>query len=229
VLTIAGPRSRELLERVTREDVSRERFPFFTARRLEVGAARILALRVSYVGELGFELHHPLELQRSLYDLLWEAGSDLGLVDFGYRALESLRLEKAYRLWGADMSADHTPLEAGLERFVSLDKGDFVGREALLRQLDNGGPRIHLCCLTVETVDADPHAYEPVLLDGRPISYVMTGGYGHTMGRAIALAYLPTEYAAAGTELEVEILGERRPARVVSTPLYDPQNLRLDR
>ena len=123
VLTLAGPRSRELLQRLTRDDVSREAFPFFRARHLEVAGMRVLALRVSYVGELGYELHHPLELQRVLYDRLWEAGADLGLVDFGYRALESLRLEKAYRLWGADMSADYTPLEAGLERFVGVRQG----------------------------------------------------------------------------------------------------------
>src|SRR5581483_12204704 len=117
VLTLAGPRSRELLQRLSSDELSREAFPFFRARHTDVAGMDVMALRVSYVGELGFELHHPLELQRDLYDRLWRAGSDLGLVDFGYRALESLRLEKGYRLWGADMSADYTPLETGLERF----------------------------------------------------------------------------------------------------------------
>jgi len=227
VLTLAGPRSRELLQRVTSEDVSREALPFFRARHLEVGDARILCLRLSYVGELGFELHHPLEVQRDLYDLLWEAGSDLGLVDFGYRALESMRLEKAYRLWGADMSADYTPLEAGLERFVALDKGEFIGREAVVRRLEDGGPSVHLSCLVIDTADADPHAYEPIYADRALVSYVMAGGYGHVVGKSIALAYLPTELAEVGTELGVEILGERRPARVVRAPLYDPGNERL--
>ncbi len=134
-----------------------------------------------------------IEHQAALYELLCDAGADLGLVDFGYRALDSLRLEKAYRLWGADMSADYTPLEAGLERFVKLDKGDFVGREALLRQLDAGGPSIHLSCLTIDTGEADAHAYEPVYADGRLVTYVMAGGYGHAVGKSIALAYLPTE------------------------------------
>src|SRR5439155_10068900 len=146
---------------------------------------RILCLRVSYVGELGFELHHPLELQRTLSDRLSEAGADLGLVDFGYRALDSLRLEKAYRLWGADMSADYPPLEAGLERFVAFDKGDFVSRDALLAR----EPRIRLSTLVVDADGADAHGYEPVHVGGELVAYVMAGGYGHTVSESIALAY----------------------------------------
>ena len=227
VLTLAGPRSRELLQRLSSDDLSREAFPFFRARHVELAGARVLCLRVSYVGELGFELHHPLELQGTLYDRLWEEGAELGLVDFGYRALDSMRLEKAYRLWGADMSADYTPLEAGLERFVAIDKGDFIGREAVVRQREDGGPRKRLSCLVVDADDADPHAYEPIYAHGALVSYVMAGGYGHTVGQSIALAYLPTEHAGDGTELEVEILGDRRPARIASEPLYDPAGERL--
>jgi dimethylglycine dehydrogenase len=226
VLTLAGPRSRELLQGLTEADLSREAFPFFRARHLPVSGIPTLMLRVSYVGELGFELHHPIEQQLALYDLLLEAGEPLGLVDFGYRALESLRLEKAYRLWGADMSADYTPLEAGLGRFVRFDKGDFIGREALLRQQEEG-VRQRLACLTVEADGADPHGYEPIRADGRPIAYVASGGYGHVLERSIAFAYLPVEQAEPGTELEVEILGERRAATVVPQPLYDPRNERL--
>ena len=155
-LTIAGPHSRELLQRVTDADVSREAFPFFRALRLHVGMAPAMALRVSYVGELGFELHHPVEYQRHIYDHLLQAGADLGIVDFGYRALDSMRLEKAYRLWGSDMSTDTSPLEAGMERFVRLDKGDFLGRDALLRQQEEGVRR-KLCCLAVADGEADAH------------------------------------------------------------------------
>lgn len=218
VLTLAGPRSRELLQRLSSDDLSREAFPFFRTRHLDVAGADVVALRVSYVGELGYELHHPLELQGDLYDRLWDAGADLGLVDFGYRALESLRLEKGYRLWGADMSADYTPLEAGLERFVAFDKGDFLGREALLAR----EPRIRLCTLVVDAADADAHGYEPVYAGAELVSYVMAGGYGHTVEKSIALAYLPLEHADEGSALEVEILGERRPARVAADALYDP-------
>jgi dimethylglycine dehydrogenase len=185
-----------------------------------------LVLRVSYVGELGFELHHRWEYQRALYELLLEAGEPLGLVDFGYRALDSMRLEKAYRLWGVDMSADYTPLEAGLDRFVRFDKGDFVGREALLRQRERGVERT-LACLTIETDDADAHGYEPVSRQGAPIGYVAAGGYGHIVERSIALAYVPVEHAVPATELTVDILGKPRAAVVVEQPLYDPDNVRL--
>jgi dimethylglycine dehydrogenase len=226
VLTLAGPRSRTLLEQLADGDVSKQAFPFFRARRLRVGSVRVLALRVSYVGELGFELHHPLESQRALYDALVEAGEPLGLVDFGYRALDSLRLEKAYRLWGVDISADYTPLEAGLARFVAFDKGEFVGRDALLRQRERGIERT-LACLTIEVDESDPHGYEPVRANDAPVGYVAAGGYGHTVERSIALAYLPVEHAQPGTRLSVDILGEPKPAVVVSQPLYDPENLRL--
>jgi dimethylglycine dehydrogenase len=227
VLTLAGPRSRELLQALTRDDVSREAFPFFRCRELEVGMAPARALRVSFVGELGFELHHPVEYQRHLYELVLEAGEPLGLVDFGYRALESLRLEKGYRLWGADLSADWTPLMAGLERFVAFDKGPFLGREALLAEREEG-PRFALACLLVEDAGADAHGHEPVYAGGdTPVAYVASGGYGHTLDASIALAYLPAELAAPGTGLEVGLLGERRPARVAEQPLYDPANERL--
>jgi dimethylglycine dehydrogenase len=226
VLTVAGPRSRELLQQLTDADLSREAFPFFHAKELELGMANVLALRLSYVGELGYELHHRLELQRALYEHLREAGESYGLADFGYRALDSMRLEKAYRLWGADMSTDYTPLEAGLERFVRFDKGDFIGRDALLRQRDEGVTQ-RLVCLAVDTPDADAHGYEPVVADGASIGYVASGGYGHVVEQSIALAYLPIEHAEPGTPLAVELLGECRPATVVREPLYDPANERL--
>jgi dimethylglycine dehydrogenase len=226
VLTLAGPRSREVLQTLTDLDCSRKAFRFFRCRNLHVGMAPIRALRLSYVGELGYELHHPIEYQRYLYDLVMEAGAPFQIVDWGYRALDSMRLEKAYRLWGVDMSADWTPLEAGMERFVAFDKGDFIGRDALLRQRERG-VEWALACLVVDAADADPHGYEPVLAGNESIGYVAAGGYGHTVEKTIALAYLPTAYVEPGTELEVKILGERRAARVVEAPLYDPKNERL--
>jgi dimethylglycine dehydrogenase len=138
-----------------------------------------------------------------------------------------MRFEKCYRLWGADLSADWSPLQAGLERFVAFDKGDFVGRDALVRERDEGVSH-SLSCLVVDADGADAHGYEPVYAGGgRPIAYVSSGGYGHTVGASIALAYLPVEHAAVGTELEVGILGERRAAVVSEQPLYDPANERL--
>lgn len=227
VLTLAGPRSRELLQALTRADVSREAFPFFRCRELEVGMAPVRALRVSYVGELGYELHHPVEYQRHLYEQLLAAGEPLGLVDFGYRALDSLRLEKCYRLWGADLSADWSPLMAGLDRFVDLEKGEFIGREALLAE-HRRGPSFVLSCLVVDGDGADAHGHEPIYAGpGSPVAYVASGGYGHTLGVSIALAYLRPEHAAIGARLEVELLGERRAAVVSEQPLYDPAGERL--
>jgi dimethylglycine dehydrogenase len=216
VLTIAGPRSRELLRRLTSSDLASEAFPFFTAQEILVGMAPARAMRLSYVGELGYELHVGVEYQRYLYDLILEAGTDLGLVDFGYRALESMRLEMAFRLWGMDMSPQFTALEAGMGRFVRLDKA-FIGRDALARQAE-GGVDVILSPLAIHTADADPHGFEPVYHGDRLISSLDAGGYGHTMGTALGLAYLPVEHGAPGTPVEVEILGERRPAVVVEAP-----------
>jgi dimethylglycine dehydrogenase len=227
VLTIAGPKSRDLLQSMSRDDFSNEAFRFFRARHVELGRTRVLALRVSYVGELGWELHHPIEDQRVLYDALFAAGEPLGLTDFGYRALESMRLEKAYRLWGADMSADWSPLQAGLERFVAFDKGDFIGRDALLREREAGSTH-RLACLVIDHNGRDAHGYEPIYAGGAtPIAYVAAAGYGHVVEQSIALAYLPVAHAAVGTELSVAVLGERRGATVVEQPLFDPQSQRL--
>ncbi|HEY5656805.1 MAG TPA: FAD-dependent oxidoreductase [Myxococcota bacterium] len=226
VLTLAGPKARDVLQALTDTDCGNKAFPFFSCRELRVGMAPVRALRISYVGELGYELHHPVEYQRHIYDLLMEAGRSYEIVDFGYRALDSMRLEKAYRLWGVDMSADYTPLEAGMDRFVAFDKGDFIGREALVAQRERGVERA-LACLVVEATDADPHGYEPIRAGGKIVGYVAAGGYGHTLEKTIALAYLPNAYLEPGTELEVQILGEQRAARVVEQPLFDPKNQRL--
>lgn len=226
VLTIAGPRSRELLQALTSEDLSNEAFPYMTARPVRLSSVPVLAMRLSYVGELGWELHHPVEHLQQLYDGLVGAGEGLGLVDFGYRGLDSMRMEKGYRLWGADISPDRTPLEAGLERFVRLDKGDFIGRRALLRQREEG-LRETLACLTIEVGDAIPHGSEPILADGRLVGYVAAAEHGHVVDTTIALGYLPIELASLGTKLSVEILGENRPATVVRAPVFDPRNARL--
>jgi dimethylglycine dehydrogenase len=225
-LTLAGPRSRDLLQALTRSDCSNEAFPFFRCRELMVGMGPVRALRVSYVGELGYELHHPIEYQRHLYDLLMEEGRQYEIVDFGYRALDAMRLEKAYRLWGVDMSADYTPIDAGLQRFVDFGKGDFIGRDALVAQREQGATQA-LACLVVETDDRDAHGFEPVRSGGEIIGYVAAGGYGPVVEKSIALAYLPTDFLAPGTELTVQLGGEEVKATVVEQPLYDPDNERL--
>jgi dimethylglycine dehydrogenase len=223
VLTLAGPRSRELLSAVANSDCSAQAFRFFSCRAMEVGMAPVRALRVSFVGELGYELHHPIEYQRNIYEQLLEAGLPLGMVDFGYRALDSMRLEKAYRMWGEDLSLDFTPLEAGMDRWVCLDKA-FIGSERLLEVASNGGPQRRLACLVVDGDGADAHGFEPVRDHDRLLGYVTSGGYGFRVERSIALGYLPREYCEPGTELTVEILGRRRAAVVAPAPLYDPAN-----
>ena len=196
VLTVAGPGSRELLQRVSRDDFSNAGFPFFRARHVEVGRARMLAVRVSYVGELGWELHHPIEAQRALYDLLFEAGEDLGLVDFGYRALESMRFEKCYRLWGADLSADWSPLQAGLERFVALRQGRLHRPRRARCASASRAPRTRSPASWSTPTESMLTGWSPSTpLAERPVAYVSSGGYGHTIERSIALAYLPVEHA----------------------------------
>ena len=225
-LTLAGPRSRDLIQPLTDTDISNQAFRFFRCKQLQVDRVPVRALRVSFVGELGYELHTPMEYQRCLYDLLMESGEPYGVVDWGYRALESMRLEKAYRLWGADMSADWTPLEAGMDRFVHFEKGDFIGRDALIEQ-QKQGIDYKLTCLVIDADDADARGFEPIYAGGKPIAYIASGGYGHTVQKSIGFAYLPVPYIEPGTELEVGILGERRSAQVVEQPLYDPKSERL--
>ncbi len=226
VLTIAGPRSREVLQSISDDDFSAAGFPFFTARQVRIEMAPALALRVSYVGELGWELHLPVEYQRHAYDRIRAAGREFGLVDFGYHALESMRLEKSYLLWGADITADDTPIEAGLGRFVRTGKGDFIGRAALASQQADGCARV-LRTLRVAGSGPYPHGLEAVYHDGRLTSYVTSGGYGHRVGAGIALTYLPTEVAQPGAAVEVTIGGRRYPATVADGPLYDPAGTRM--
>ena len=229
VLMLAGPRSRDILAGLTDADLSSAAFPFMAAREITIASVPVLALRVTYTGELGWELHHPIERMVELYDALVEAGRPFGLADVGYRALDSLRLEKGYRLWGADIGPQDSPFEAGLDRFVALDKGDFVGREALLRQREAGIER-RLACLTIDLPAGDdlfPRGGEPVLAGEHLVGYLRAAHPGHAVGHTIGLAYLPGETAEPGTPLEVEVLGQRRRAVVVPVPLYDPEGGRM--
>ncbi|RMF39182.1 MAG: aminomethyl transferase family protein, partial [Chloroflexi bacterium] len=227
-LGLWGPRARVILQRVSRDDLSNEGFPYMTARRITVGYVPVLALRVTYVGELGWELYCPMEYGQGLWDTLWEAGEPEGMVPAGYRALDSLRLEKGYRYWSADVTPDDTPFEAGLGFAVRLDKGEFIGREALVRQKAEGIRR-KLCCLTLADPTAVVIGKEPIRLRGsdQVIGWVTSGGYGYTVSQSIAYGYLPVEHAAVGTPLEVEILGERIEAVVAREPLWDPQGERI--
>jgi len=221
-----GPRARAILQQVTRSDVSNGAFPYLTARAMTVGDVPALALRVTYVGELGWEFYCPMEYGQRLWDTLWEAGQPEGLVAGGYRAIDTLRLEKGYRYWSADIGPDYTPYEAGLGFAVKLDKGDFMGRAALIRQKE-AGLRRKLCCLSLADKTTVPIGNEPVRSDDQVVSWITSGGYGYSVGKSIAYAYLPVEYAAVGTSLDVDILGERIEATVEREPLWDPRGERI--
>lgn len=226
-LALAGPRARELLAKVTDADVSNASFPWLSARTLRIAGADLLALRVSYVGELGYELHVAMEHLAAVHARLVEAGRELSLRPFGLYAVDSLRLEKCYRSWKADLTAEYTPLAASLGRFVKLDKrADFVGRDALRKAAAAGVPE-RFVPLLVEAHDADAAPVSIVYRGGQAVGLVTSGGYGYRLRQSIALAYVRTDLTAPGTELEVEILGERRRATVAREPLYDPENLRL--
>jgi dimethylglycine dehydrogenase len=226
-LVLAGPGSRELLGRVTDADFGTAAFPWLAARTLAIAGVPVLALRVSYVGELGFELHLAVEQLAAVYARLTEAGRELQLGHLGLYAVESLRLEKCYRSWKADLTREYTPLEASLGRFVRLDKAaDFVGREALRRQAAAGVTQ-RFVPLLVDAGDADAAPVSIVWRGGERVGLITSGGYGYRLGRSIALGYVRCDLTAPGTELEIEILGERRRALVGLEPLYDPDNVRL--
>ena len=224
---IWGPRARDVLAELTPADLSNEAFPYMNVREIPVGDVPVRALRVTYVGELGWELYCPTEYGLGLWRALWEAGEPHGIVAGGYRAIDSMRLEKGYRVWGADITPDETPYEGGVGFCVKLDKeGGFIGREALVRAKE-AGPRTKLCCLVL----ADPRSValgnEPVRVGGEIAGRVTTGGYGYTVERSIAYAYLPPAAAEPGTALEVEIFGEWIGGEVAAEPLFDPEGERI--
>lgn len=225
-ITLCGPQARNILARVTRDDLSSKGFPHRSCRPIHVGYAPVLALRISYVGELGWELHVPTEYGLHVFDTIWEAGKPLGLANVGYRAIDSLRLEKGYRYWSTDLSTEHTPLEAGLDFCVQWHKGDFLGRRALLEQKARGITQ-RLCCITLESEPLLPVGKEAILDGEKVIGLVTSGGFGYTIGKTIVYGYLPIAYSEPGTKLQIEVAARRYEATVRKEPLYDPGHERL--
>jgi heterotetrameric sarcosine oxidase gamma subunit len=225
-LGVWGPAARELLQPLTDADLGNEAFPYMRGQQLSVGFVPCLAARVTYVGELGWELYCPAEFGRHLWDTLWSAGGDHGLVAGGYKAIDSLRLEKGYRVWGADITPDETPYEAGLGFAVKLDKGDFVGREALVAARERPLER-RLACLVLDDPRSVALGSEPVRMDGDILGRVTSGGYGYAVARSIAYAYVPAESAVAGRRVEVEIFGEWVGGEIAEEPLFDPAGERI--
>ena len=227
VLVLAGPRSRELLQRVSEAEYSNAAFPWLSARQVEIGMAPALAARVNFVGEMGWELHHPIEYQNHIFDALAEAGKDLGLKPFGIRAMESLRTEKSYRAIGAELSIEYAAWESGLDRFVHPDKGDFVGRDALLRWKEKGFANAFVTLEVHDVEDADALGNNPIRHDGVLVGRATGGNYGFRVGKSLALAMIQPEYAAVGTELTMTVLDRRHRVTVIPESPYDAGNLRL--
>ncbi|MDO7835593.1 FAD-dependent oxidoreductase [Sphingobium sp. HBC34] len=221
---LAGPNARTLLERLTSCDVSDKALPFMGVREMEVGLAPAMVARLSLTGELTYEIYMPAQCLRAAYLKAIALGQDLGVVDFGFHALASMRLEKSYGIWSREFSRDYTPGMAGLGRFIDFSK-DFIGKDAALAERDTPADRT-LVTLAVEATDADASGYEPVWHDGNYVGFVTSGGYGHRVGTSIVMAYIDRAVADAPNGFAVSILGEKRPAQIAREALYDPASVR---
>jgi 4-methylaminobutanoate oxidase (formaldehyde-forming) len=220
-----GPAARAILQPLTPTDISNAAFPFMTSQPLAVGSVPCLALRVTYVGELGWELYCPAEFGLRLWDTIWESGRDKGLVAGGYKAVDSLRLEKGYRAWGSDIGPESDPYQSGLGSFVKLDKGEFIGRDALVKRRETPA-ETRLVCVVLDDPRSVALGSEPVRIEGQVVGRVTSGGYGYTAERSIAYAYVPSS-TATGTTVAIEIFGTWVPGTITQEPLYDPKGLRV--
>lgn len=216
---IAGPMAREVLSKVTREKVD---LRFLDVRRMTIGMIDCTVQRVSYTGDLGYEIYcHPME-QRHLWTLLWDAGQEFDMAPFGMRAMMSLRLDRFFGSWMSEFSPDYTPGETGMDRFIDWSR-DFIGKSAIEGEV----PTRKLCAFEVDADDADVVAYEPIFIGTDVVGFCTSGGYSHYASKSVAQGFLPVELALSGTEVEIEILGERCSARVITDPLFDPDGRRM--
>ena len=227
VLVVAGPKSRELLSRVCGTDLSNASFRWLTGRDATIGLAPAKLLRLNFVGELGWEIHHGIEYQNTIFDALMDAGRDLGLKPFGIRAMDSLRVEKSYRMIGTELSIEYAALESGLDRFVRLDKENFTGRAGLLEWHQRGFANRFVTLAVNGPEDADPIGNNPLYVGGEMVGRATSGNYGFRLEQSLALAMVRPELAKVGTALEIEILGGKYPAQVVPESPWDPENSRL--
>lgn len=225
-LILAGPRSREVLAQLTGADLSNEAFPWFTGQEIEVSGVPVRALRMNFVGELGWELHHPIDRQVELYLALMEAGEALGIADFGMRAMDSMRLEKGYQIWGRELTTEYSALASGMGYFIKADKGDFEGRAAVLAEKAAQGSH-RLVLLEVDAGRADALGSEPIFQGDEMVGLTTSGAYGYRVEKSLALGFVKRDLANPGTLLSIEILGERCQATVTRGCVYDPAGARL--
>lgn len=224
-LAIAGPNARKVLDKIVDVDLSNQAFPWLSVREIRIGYSAAIALRVGFTGELGWEIHVPAEHLLSTYTHILEAGKEFGIGHFGAYANEAMRLEKCYRHWKADLITERTPLDGSLDRFVRFDKGDFLGRDALLAQKEAGVPT-RFVPMIVDCDSASAHPGDPIYSGETLVGSVTSAGYGHSINKNIAMAYVPTELAEPGTVLSISIIGDRYRAEIVAEPIYDPTNQR---
>ena len=226
-LVLAGPKSRELMKLVSKDNFENENFPWLTSQIVNIGNYPVLAMRVNFVGELGWELHHPIEYQNQIFDILFQHGSKLNLKPFGIRAMDSLRIEKSYRLPGRELSIEYAALESGLNRFVSENKGDFIGRDGLA-EWKSKGLSYGFVTLEVHNVkDADALGNNPIYLDGKVIGRATSGGYGHRIKKSLVLAMINPSLIKTGLKVKIDILGTKYDASIINESPYDPSNEKL--
>jgi dimethylglycine dehydrogenase len=227
VLVLAGPRSRELLQKLTDTDLSNGAFPWLSGKAISVGPVELDALRVNFVGELGWELHHPIATQNALFDLLMRAGEEFGIKPFGIRAMLSMAVEKSYRLVGRELSIEYAALESGLDRFVHPNKGEFLGRDALVHWREKGFANRFVTLELDGITDTDARGSEPIRRNGEIVGRCTSGGYGWRVKKSLALAMVRPDLGEIGSELEVTILGKPHRAIVIAESPFDPLNERL--
>ena len=227
VLVLAGPKARDVLQKLTRTDLSSTAFPWLSARQIDVNLAPSVAARVNFVGELGWELHHPIEYQNHIFDALMSVGAEFGLKPFGIRAMDAMRLEKSYRMVGTEMSIEYAALESGLDRFVHLQKPDFIGRSGLLEWQKEGFTNSFVTLEVKGTTDRDVIGGNPIYKYGQLIGRATSGGYGFRLGKSLALAMVAPDCTDIGTALEIDVLGERFAAEIINESPFDPANDRL--
>ena len=227
VLVLAGPKSRDLMKLVSKDNFENENFPWLTSQIVNIGNYPVLAMRVNFVGELGWELHHPIEYQNQIFDILFQHGSKLNLKPFGIRAMDSLRIEKSYRLPGRELSIEYAALESGLNRFVSENKGNFIGRDGLA-EWKSKGLSYGFVTLEVHNVkDADALGNNPIYLDGKVIGRATSGGYGHRIKKSLVLAMINPSLIKIGLKVKIDILGTKYDASIINESPYDPSNEKL--
>ena len=224
VLVVAGPKARDLLKKVSKTDFSNVNFPWLSSKKIEVGFAPTIAMRMNFVGELGWELHHPIEYQNHIFDVLMKSGEEFGLKPFGIRAMDSLRIEKSYKLVGTEMSIEYSPLESGLDRFVHLNKGNFIGRDELVAWQQKGFKNKLVTLEVMDIEDADALGNNPIYKDDKVVGRATGGNYGFRVQKSLAIAMIDPQYANVGTELSMDILGKIHPVKVIEDSPYDPNN-----